>query len=115
MQSLSKLFIRNNALTGQLPPEWFSTPNVFPNLLAIDLRWNNFYGTVPKLSNGSNFLQTVSRAPKLYVSPMDNGYGLCGEAPYPGPLLFEFQGHDWGSSDEGRLITLPSCPPGKAP
>jgi hypothetical protein len=115
MQTLSKLYVRNNRLTGQLPGDWFSTPGVFPNLLAIDVRWNEIYGPVPKLSNGSNFLATISRSPKLYVSPMDKGFGLCGESPNPGPILFEFKGDDWNSGDEGLVTSLPSCKPGKAP
>jgi hypothetical protein len=115
MKTLEKLYVRSNSLTGQLPLEWFSTPNVFPNLLAIDVRWNELHGSVPKLSNGSTFLPTINRSPKLYISPMDKGYGLCGESPNPGPILFEFPGQDWTNSNEGLVTALPSCKPGKAP
>jgi hypothetical protein len=114
MVSMQKVFVANNSLTGQLPSGWFSTPNVFPTLLAIDLRWNKLHGPVPKLSNGSTFLPTTLRSPKLYVLPMENGYGLCGPSPNPGPMLFEFGGTDWSSAD-GLVGTLPPCTPGTAP
>jgi hypothetical protein len=111
MQSLEGLLVNENALTGQLPAEWFSTVDALPKLLGIDLRWNKLNGPVPRFNIGR-----ILR-PRLYIVPMDEPFGLCGESPIPGPILME---HDlpyiweFRGRPSGFEIALPSCPSSKA-
>jgi hypothetical protein len=116
MRSLEKLYFQENYLTGKLPAEWFSAPNAFPNLLDVDVRWNNLHGPVFTLNNGSSFPPVVNRSIHIYVSPMGEGFGLCKDSPSPDTVLFESQSHDSGlnRSNDGLVTILPSCSSGKA-
>jgi hypothetical protein len=102
MPSLDSLMLQSNSLTGQLPAEWFSSPDVFPKLHVVDLRWNQLLGPVPKSSNGSN-ADVV-----LLVAPMDIGFGLCGKAPTPGPVLIDAEGRGWSTNGK-EIMAFPQC------
>jgi hypothetical protein len=113
MSDLIKLDLRNNSLTGQLPAEWFYMQNIFESIDAVDLRWNKLNGSVPDLDPESTFFATPSWNPKLYISPMKKGYGLCGKIPAEGPLLLESLSQEWNT--DGRQVTaLSPCTQGKA-
>jgi hypothetical protein len=120
MHSLVKLFIANNSLTGQLPAQWFTTADMFPKLMDIDLRWNKLHGPVPGLDNGRTL------QPRVYIAPMDEGFGLCERFSANGPLIFKsdtpedddmFFGDGYFAAgairEHSYITTLPSCPSGK--
>jgi hypothetical protein len=108
MQSLVELNVQNNSLTGQLPEVWFNTPKTFPNMMGINMRSNKLQGPVPVMDKYSPFAHI-----RLYVVPMDDGYGLCREYPRlhgrQTLMSINFE-HDWNASD---VAALPSCMPGK--
>jgi hypothetical protein len=122
MHSLVNFFAANNSLTGHLPAQWFTNANSFPKLMDIDLRWNEIHGPVPGLGKGRTL------HPRVYVAPMDEGFGLCEESSTEEPDLFEndipkdddmFILDAWlaerGILEHSRITTLPSCPSGKPP
>jgi hypothetical protein len=104
MSRLEHLDLQNNSFSGEIPAEWFNTPNVFPQLRALDLRWNNLRGAMPKqstrniMARRNNLSISIFGYPiesdlreryilRMCVLPMSPGYGLCGESPRPGPTL----------------------------
>ncbi len=143
MPQLRSLGLQKNSFSGEVPAEWFNTPNVFPQLRALDIRWNKLRGAIPKHSTSNmmamrnNFSISLfgypvkyhrrsRRIPRMCVLPMHPGYGLCGESPRPGPLLTSVShmtdcaGREykelpgWGPH-EHILYALPPCPSGKPP
>jgi hypothetical protein len=121
MEALLRCALANNSLTGQLPAEWFSTAKSFPNISDMDLRWNKLHGSAPKLAvPGSKDKFT----PQLYIAPMDEGFGLCGEVPNPGPALVGDDFSEFVSTHHRKYgghhlphefhLTLPPCPQGRA-
>jgi hypothetical protein len=90
MLDLEELNLKNNSINGTLPEAWFE-PTTFASLTLLDLRDNQLTGPLPPFTADSRLHKDAPRYAvkwdppnateldvRLYLEPMATGWGLCG-------------------------------------